>query len=36
MFYKILLCFAYLFPRESLFANTRSFLGVEQETKMEK
>ena len=36
MFYKIFLCFAYLRPRESLFANTRLFFGVEQETKTEK
>lgn len=36
MFYNILLCFVYLRPRESLFANTLLFFGVEQETKMEK
>lgn len=36
MFYNILLCFVYLRPRESLFANTLLFFGLEQETKMEK
>ena len=32
IFYKSLLFFAYLRPKESLFANTRLFFGVYRET----
>ena len=32
MFYKSLLFFAYLRPKESQFANTRLFFGVYRET----
>ena len=32
MFYKSLSFFAYLRPKESLFANTRLFFGVYRET----